>query len=399
MTAAVVIAVLGAAVAGLLLALVLTRHQRTAAERIVADLTRQVADQRDESVRAAVDMVVSMARERLGAHTDASSRDLESRKQAIGERLEGMNRELDKVVDLVQQLERGRERSYGELARELERTGQTTAELTRATRTLREALASPRTRGQWGERMAEDVLRAAGFTEGVNYRKQETIDGGRPDFTFPLPGDRCVHMDVKFPLDNYLRYLEATGEHERDRALKHFLRDARNRIKELAGRGYVDPSQGTVDYLLLFIPNEHVYGFLHEHDDGVVDLALQSKIVLCSPLTLFAVLAVIRQAVDNFALARTSDEILDRLAAFHQQWDKFSGAIEKVGRGLDTTRRAYDDLNGVRRRQLERELDRIEDLRRDRAVPAGEQDAAARSAALQAVHQESEEQPAEARAS
>lgn len=392
----VVTALLGAAVVGLVLALVLARHQRVAAQRIVEDLTRQLAEQRDGAVKAAVDMVVSMAQQTLGAHTDAGVRELESRKQAIGERLEGMNRELDKVVSLVQQLERGRERSYGELARELERTGQTTTELTRATQTLREALASSRTRGQWGERMAEDVLRTAGFAEGVNYRKQETIEGGRPDFTFLLPGGRCVHMDVKFPLDNYLRHLEATGEEERDRALRHFLRDARNRIKELADRDYVDPSQGTLDYMLLFIPNEHLYGFLHEHDDGVVDLALGSKVILCSPLTLFAVLAVIRQAVDNFALARTSDEILERLAAFTKQWDKYCGAVEKVGRGIETTRRAYDDLNGVRRRQLERELDRIDDLRRDRR-PADADGTA--PTALQAVHAGEGGAAAEARAS
>src|SRR3989442_690290 len=81
------------------------------------------------------------------------------------------------------------------------------------TRKLREALSSSKARGQGGERMAEDVLRLAGLLEGVNYRKQTTIDGaGRPDYTFLLPNGRVMHMDVKFPLDNYVRHLEAGSD-------------------------------------------------------------------------------------------------------------------------------------------------------------------------------------------
>ena len=58
--------------------------------------------------------------------------------------------------------------------------------------------------------MAEDVLRLAGFTEHVNYRKQTQVGGGtgRPDYTFDLPKGHVLYMDVKFPLASYLRYLE-----------------------------------------------------------------------------------------------------------------------------------------------------------------------------------------------
>ena len=45
-------------------------------------------------------------------------------------------------------------------------------------RQLRKILASPKPRGQWGERMADDVLRLAGLREHVNYRKQKAVEGG-----------------------------------------------------------------------------------------------------------------------------------------------------------------------------------------------------------------------------
>jgi hypothetical protein len=48
--------------------------------------------------------------------------------------------------------------------------------------------------------------------------------------------------------------------------------------------------------MLVFIPNEQIYGFIHENDFNLTVESLQKKVVLCSPLTLFAILAVIRQA-------------------------------------------------------------------------------------------------------
>ncbi|MFW5933845.1 MAG: DNA recombination protein RmuC, partial [Actinomycetota bacterium] len=106
------------------------------------------------------------------------------------------------------------------------------------------------------------------------------------------------------------------------------------------------------------------------HDPTLLDDALARKVVLCSPTTLFAVLAVIRQAVDRVALERVSDEILQLLAGFADQWERFVAAMDKVGRGLETTTRAYEALATTRRGQLEKQLQRIDELRRDRGVEA-----------------------------
>ena len=88
--------------------------------------------------------------------------------------------------------------------------------------------------------MAEDVLRLAGFMEGINYHKQRTLEGGsnRPDFTFLLPRDLKLNMDVKFPFDNYLRYLEAGSEMEKENCKSAFFRDVRERVRELRRLGF-----------------------------------------------------------------------------------------------------------------------------------------------------------------
>ena len=345
------------------------------------------------AVDAAVDTVVKVAGERLGAQADAGSRELASRQQAfvqqVGElrgtmaeqmavrnaaveqHMGDVRAELARVTQLVATLQRERAEQHGRVESRLNEVATVSARLADTTQSLREALANPRARGQWGERMADDVLRAAGLVEGISYRKQSATTAGTiPDFTFLLPGGRVLHMDVKFPVDNYLRYLEAGTDHERDRHAVAFVRDVRARVRELSGRVYIDPDE-TLDEVLLFIPNEAVYAFVHERDRDLIEVALGQKVVLCSPSTLFSVLAVIRQAVEQTRLQRTSDEILACLAAFEQQWAKFSDALDKVGRSLDTVRRSWDDLAGTRRRQLERQLDRVGELRSRREGHGG----------------------------
>jgi DNA recombination protein RmuC len=191
-------------------------------------------------------------------------------------------------------------------------------------------------------------------------------------------------MDVKFPVDNYLRHLEATTDAERDATRSAFLRDVRNRIKELALRGYADP-RSTPGFLLLFIPNESVYAFVQEHDHQLVDNALSQGVVLCSPFTLFAVLGVIRQAVDCFMLERASDEILDALSGFSQQWQRFSEHVDKLGKQLGTVQGTYDELAGTRRRQLEKRLDEIEAIRTRRGLPGLDDDDGSETPVLREV--------------
>jgi DNA recombination protein RmuC len=319
------------------------------------------------AVAAGAGVALWLLRSRQDGRTAASDARLDAR-------LAGMRADLERVSELVHALERSRERQYGALAEQIAAAGARTAELSETTRALREALASSQARGQWGERMAEDVLRAAGFAEGVNYRKQRALDGGGiPDFTFLLPEGREVCMDVKFPLDNYLRHLRATSDPEAAQARSAFLRDVRGHVRALARRGYLD-GDTTVDCLLLFIPNEQLYAFLCEEDPDLLDDALGQKVVLCSPMTLFAVLAVIREAVEVFQLARTSDEILAALGGFAKQWGAFTEQLDKLGTHLERAESAFEALTTTRRRQLERQLDRVEDLRTARGIEPADPD-------------------------
>jgi len=348
-------------------------ERRTLEDRLKAAF----GDVSHDVLKKSTEQFLSLAGERFESERKLHGRDLETKKSLIDQQLQRMVSELDKVAGVVKELERDRENKFGELTKQLEETGKRTGELIRTTNTLKEALASSKSRGQWGERMAEDVLRIAGFVEKVNYEKQATLEesGGRPDFTFFLPRDRKLNMDVKFPYDNYIRYIESESDSDREQFRKQFLRDVRLRIKEVASREYIDPDgQKTVDYVLLFIPNEQIYAFINEQDAAILDDGIKSKVILCSPVTLFAVLAVIRAAVENFALEQTSNRILDLLGKFGRQWGKFVESFDKLGRWIDKSQMEYANLLTTRKRQLERPLGEIEELRRQREIDSDDSD-------------------------
>ncbi|HEX9258968.1 MAG TPA: DNA recombination protein RmuC, partial [Acidimicrobiales bacterium] len=324
-----------------------TTTQQAVAEAVqqaVQQLQAQAASEREAAVRAAVDQLDRLSTVRVGAAMQAGQADLTAKKDVIDQRLAEVQRslqtELDRVSGLVAQLSTASAQQFGEVSARLRAHAETTESLAATAQGLREALANPKARGQWGERMAEDVLRLAGFVENVNYVKQTALEDGRiPDFSFPLPKGQVLYMDVKFPLASYLKYLEAGTDAERSAHRDQFLRDVRLRVKELAARDYADRARSSLDYVLLFLPNESIIGFIHEQSPAIVDDALAQKVVLCSPLTLFAMLGVIRQAFDNFMIECTANEMLSVIGAFRQQYDKFGEALDKVGRQLDGTRK------------------------------------------------------------
>jgi DNA recombination protein RmuC len=374
---------------GLLVSIVLRLQQAKTAKELAEELFHESEAQRKTHIDAILENIkasfgnlsfdalsksteefLKLAKSRLESEREISLKELDGKKGLIDQQLQQMTSKLENVSTVIKELEKDRVQKFGELASHLNTATQQTTALMQTTSQLREALASTKVRGQWGERMAEDVLQLAGFIENVNYLKEKTIEGAgsRPDFTFFLPGDLKLNMDVKFPLTNYIKFLETNVETEKVKFRNDFLKDVKARIKEVTSREYINPEQNTVDYVLLFIPNEQVYSFIHEQDSSILDEGLKNRVIFCSPITLFAVLAVIRQSVHNFALERTSNEILSLFGLFKKQWDEFLKKLDVLGKRIEDTQKEYESLATTRRRQLERPLNKIDDLREQKGI-------------------------------
>lgn len=307
-----------------------------------------------EALSKSTDEFLKLASESLKGQLERGESTLEEKKKLIDSNLEALKKQLE-----------GLTRQTTELKGQMEQSNLGVKDLAESTSSLNRILSSSQARGQWGERMVSDILDHLGLKRGINYETQSGSREGKPDFTFFLPQGKRVNMDVKFPWDHYAAMFSSDGATKKDDERKAFLKDVKGHIKTLTKRDYVDPAGGTLDFVLMFIPNEGIYAFLNKPKTGeenLVEFAMENKVLLCSPITLFAILAMVRQSVQSFHLESRALEIQDLVQAFRQQWDKFVGKMESMGKSLSAAQKHYDDLATTRRHQLEKPLDKIGDL-------------------------------------
>ena len=310
---------------------------------------------------------VGKALTQMHEQTVAAERRQGSTDQGLSQLSSVLDTQMQQMRAVVAGMQSAAAGQHGQIVEQLREAAARGADLAETTESLKRVLSNPTSRGRWGERAAEDLLRFVGMVEGVNYLKQATLPTGRrPDFTFLLPPDGDgLHMDVKFPLNSYEAWMAATDDPARRAAVSAFKKALRGHVSDLAARDGYTSSANSVGCVLMFIPNDAVYAFLHQQCPEVVDEAFDKQVLVCSPSTLLGVLTVIRRCADMFALQRSAGEILDTLREFEQQWQRCAKVIDTVDAQLDTVRSSVDSisLGGVRRRALERSLGRVDALR------------------------------------
>ena len=379
----IVIAVVAALVVGGVIGIIVVRAVKpevsggadvnSAIQAVVEGQRLQANAERDQAVQAALNQLQQMNEAARQSERESVKGELDLRAQSVSNEYQAVTEQLKDVTKMVQKFEQEGSERFGSVASALEQTNHLSETLNTTASELKRVLSSGQARGQWGERMAEDILQLHGFVEGIQYRKQLTIEPGRPDYTFNLPGETKLYMDVKFPLDNYSLFVSAETDPERDAARKQFLTDVKNHVKGLASRSYSESSSDTtIDFVLLFVPNEAVYKFIHEEDSSIINDALNKKLVICSPITLYAVLGVINQATKSFEIEKSAQELMVLLGKFESEWKKFVEQMAKVGKNLDTAKTSFGDLEGVRQRKLDDAMNKVQDLKRGALGAAGE---------------------------
>ncbi len=337
----------------------LSRTVRAELAQAMNTLADRSAKDREEALKLGADLIARAGGEQLGKRADIIDTSMKAMQDSVTGRLSELNLALQNL------------RSDND--KQLSSVETAVTALAKRTENLTDILSNSQKRGQWGERLAEDMLRAAGFVEGVNYEKQKQIDGGgRPDYRFDMPPDRVLFMDVKFPLDKYAEYISATDEGLRSLAKDAFIRAVRGHVDTLAKRDYIDKAtENALDYVLMFVPNESISAFVHEASPDLIDWALDKKVVLCSPLTLYAFLVVVRQASDSFHTEKTAVEIMQQIKKFEKEFDKYTESVEKVKKNFTALTASIGEISvgGTRHNKLSVPVRDIDNLRKRRGIP------------------------------
>ncbi len=216
--------------------------------------------------------------------------------------------------------------------------------------------------GDWGETVLEQILENSGLIEGEQWERQATLrdtSGGaianddtqrcmKPDIIVHFPGKRDIIIDSKVSLNAYMAYLAANDEASRARALKEHVTSVRRHIDELAAKSYDKYNVHSLDYVMLFIPNEPSYFVAMDADNSMWNYAYKKGIVLISPSNLISTLFVVnslwtreRQQRDVQRIVDTANAVYDKFVGFTENFTRIEGALDKA---MDAYRDAYRQI-------------------------------------------------------
>lgn len=141
--------------------------------------------------------------------------------------------------------------------------------------------------------------------------------------------------------------------------MKQFTRDVREKIAQVTTREYINPAAKTVDFVIMFIPNEMIFSYIYDKMNGVWQEAMSKKVVLAGPFSFTAILRMVRQAYDNFRYQENIHEMVAHIKEFEKQFDLYSEEFDKLGRTLTTAVDTYGKVESTRTRQLTKIVDKI----------------------------------------
>jgi DNA recombination protein RmuC len=292
-----------------------------------------------ESQSSSSDAVQRRVEEQLQTLGMTVSNQLEKSHKTLGENLSG-------ATDVFGQLQR-RLGEVSEIAVRLEKLGGSVDELGKILRV-------PKLRGLMGEQTLEAMLRQV--LPDRFWSVQHRFEDGRTVDAVVRLGDSLIPVDAKFPLESYERLVAASDEDARRPARREFERSVKLRVEEIAGR-YIRPGEGTVDFALMFVPAEGLFGEVvgggeDPTAENLLDFALQRRVLPVSPATLFAYLSIVASGLRGFEVERRASEIVQNLAASEQELRRLREDFAVLGKHLLNASQKYTEV--------ERRLDRVE---------------------------------------
>ncbi len=284
---------------------------------------------------------------------------VDSKKELINESIKN-NREV--IKDLLERMhnelsiaEKERVGEYSSLKAILGEYKITTENLRESTEGLKNILSNSQLRGKYGEEIAENLLKTIGFVKGQNYEANVNRDrssSNRPDFTIYLPDRTKVNIDVKFPLDNFIKFTEEENKERKKDYKKQFERDVVNRIKEISTRDYINPEEDTVDFVILFVPNEMIFSFIYDQMSEVWSDAMAKKVILAGPFSFTAILRMIYQSYKNFKYQENIFEVIKLVKKFEIEYDKYNEEVDSLGKKIRDVSNQFDKVSTTRDRKL-----------------------------------------------
>ena len=297
----------------------------------------------DESRKALENAFKALASDEL----DTRSNQLKTTaSEQLGNLVDPLRTELEKLDQYVRDLESKREGAYEQIGGQLDLLKELQGSLQDQTRTLANALSAPSTRGRWGEIQLHKLVELAGLEEHVDFEEQESTASGRPDMVVKLPQRGSLPVDSKVTLGAYVSAMEAQDDATAKAKLAEHSRAMKTRVRELSQKAYWDQLDNTAEIVVMFVPIEAALGAAFQQDPELFEYAITNKVLIASPVVLFALLKAVGYGWQQQSLVENATEIAAQGTVLYDRIGTFVGFIQDVGTHLKRSVESYNTAVG-----------------------------------------------------
>jgi DNA recombination protein RmuC len=254
--------------------------------------------------------------------------------------------ELGKLDRQVRDLEAKREGAYSSLGTQLEGLNKLQDSLRQQTTSLAQALKAPTVRGRWGEVHLRRVVELCGLEKHVDFIEQEGNQSSRPDMIVRLPERGIVPVDSKVPLDAFLKAMETDSEEARKALLAQHAQAFRARVRELSQRAYWGQFETMPEVVIMFVPVEASVSAAFLADRDLFEDAFQNKVLITSPISLFAVLKAVAFGWQQQQVAENAEQIAAQGKTLYERVTTFVDHLAGIGKSLEGSVKKYNESVG-----------------------------------------------------
>lgn len=276
--------------------------------------------------------------------------------------LKPLSQSLDKLDDHIRELEQKREGAYKGLEKQIGSLSEAQSELQKTTLTLSQALRSSSVRGRWGELQLRRVVELAGLMEHIDFEEQPSTDAGRPDLVVHLPSGGALPVDAKAPMKAYLDAMEESDRERRMQRLEDHANALRQRVRTLSRKQYWQQFDDTPQCVVMFVPNEACLSAAFQQDGGLLDYAMQYKILIASPVTLLGLLKAVGYGWQQVSLAENARQIAEEGQELYSRLGTLIDHMSGLRTNLDRAVGSFNDLVGSLEHRLLPSARRFEEL-------------------------------------
>ena len=269
---------------------------------------------------------------------------------------------LDKLDGHVRSLEEKREGAYQALGQQLKELMDVQHKLQTTTVTLSQALKSSSVRGQWGEIQLRRVVELAGMERYVAFEEQVSGDSGRPDMVVYLPGGGVLPVDAKTPMTAYLNAAEAGDDATYKDYMRAHAQAVRGRVRELGQKAYWSQFEKAPEFVVMFVPVEASVAAAFEEEPSLLDDALQSKVLITTPVTLLVFLKAVAYGWQQQAVSENARQIAAEGKELYQCITPFFRHLNNLRRHIDQTVESYNQSIGSLERRILPSVNRLQEL-------------------------------------